>query len=267
MPISVFIQSSNGFINKTSEYGLNETTGWWNCITKGDINDDGNSDYLLGNLGWNYKYQTGGDKGFHVYADDFDQNGSFDIALGYFNDSNLFPVRGRQCSSEQCPMIKKKFPTYDAFAKATLKDVYGERLNSALHYEINTFDSSVLLNNGNGNFELMKMPSEAQIFPVQGIASVDVDKDGKDEYILGGNLFVSEIETGRADAGVGLVLDVKEGKMTSITSHDTGLIIDKDVRNVKVINMNNGRKALLVANNDDRIQLFGIIPKAINKDI
>ena len=77
---------------------------------------------------------------------DFDNTGTLDIVLGYYNDHKCYPLRGRECSSQQMPFIKEKFKDYAAFALATLDDVYGQDLNTALHYEAQIFSSAILEN-------------------------------------------------------------------------------------------------------------------------
>ncbi|MCH8331864.1 MAG: hypothetical protein IH946_10895, partial [Bacteroidetes bacterium] len=143
-------------------------TGWWNKIIQADMDGDGDMDYIAGNLGWNYKYKASEEEPLEIYADDFDRSGSFDIVLGYYNDGTCYPVRGRQCSSEQIPTIKKKFPDYKTYGNATLVDVYGASLDKALHYQAKYFASSYIENTGDG-FEIRPLPLYAQISTVFGI--------------------------------------------------------------------------------------------------
>jgi len=50
-------------------------------------------------------------------------NGRRDIVLSYYNDGKQFPLRGRSCSAQHIPEIKQAFPSYNAFAGATLTEV------------------------------------------------------------------------------------------------------------------------------------------------
>ncbi|MEZ4933862.1 MAG: VCBS repeat-containing protein [Saprospiraceae bacterium] len=103
MPITFLKNTGGKFVNKTEKYGLEKSTGWWYSIAAADFDQDGDVDLVAGNLGLNYKYQANSEKSFDVYAADFDKNGKLDIVLGYYNDGEQYPVRGRQCSSEQLP--------------------------------------------------------------------------------------------------------------------------------------------------------------------
>lgn len=258
MPVTVLIQQNGQFVNATKDYGLENSTGWWNRVAAGDLDNDGDTDYVLGNLGWNYKYRASDEKPFHVYAHDFDSNGSFDIALGYFlNDDVLYPVRGRQCSSEQIPEIADRFPTYSDFGKASIFEVYGDALETALHYEARNFSSSVLMNLGNGVYELKALPNEAQISPVNAIVLEDFDNDGKSDILVAGNLFVSEVETGRADAGKGLYLKGRgDGSFQPLLQHSSGLNINGDVKDLHMVSTAaQGEKLLLVGNNNAPLQV------------
>ncbi len=259
MPVTVFKQAGGQFVNVTEDFGLQNSTGWWNRIAQADIDNDGDMDYVLGNLGWNYKYQASEEKPFHVYADDFDGNGTFDIALGYFLEGEtLYPVRGLQCSSEQIPTIKNAFPTYTAFGKASIHDVYGEKLNDALHYEAKNFSSSILKNLGNGLLQLSNLPSEAQIAPVNAIVLEDFDGDGHIDILLGGNLYVSEVETGRADAGKGLFLKgAGNGTFKPFFNYDSGLSLSGDLKDIHLIQTGNpADKLMIVGNNDSAYQVI-----------
>lgn len=253
MPVSVFINSGGKFVNKTDEYGLTNSQGWWNCIEKSQVDEDGDTDFILGNLGLNYKYKANPKKPFHIYAGDFDKNGTNDIVLGQYYMDDLFPVRGRQCSSEQMPSLAEKFPTYDAFGKADLKAVYGEYMNDAYHLQVNTFESSLLINEG-GKFKLKPLPAEAQFAPINGIIIKDINNDNLEDIIAGGNLFVSEVETGRADSGTGVVLiNLGDGNYKSVSFNESGLFIDQDVKSLKLVNDN-----VVVGNNNNMIQMYNL---------
>ncbi len=259
MPITVFTQQDGRFTNATENFGLENTIGWWNRIVQGDLDNDGDMDLVIGNLGQNYKYRASEEKPFHVFADDFDGNGTFDIALGYFlQDEVLYPVRGRQCSSEQIPAIAEKFPTYSDFGKASIFEVYGDKLESGLHYEAKNFSSSVLKNMGNGVYQMEALPNEAQIAPVNGIVLEDLDRDGNLDLLIGGNLYVSEVETGRADAGKGLFLKGNgDGSFKPFLAYKSGLNISGDVKDIRAISTNvPGEKMFIVGSNNALLEVW-----------
>ena len=149
MPIKIFINKEGHFIDYSKKYGVDEEVGWWNCISAADYDNDGDIDFICGNLGLNYKYKASKEETFDIYTKDFDESGNLDIVLGYYSGGDLYPLRGRECSSNQMPFIKKKFESYDAFGKATLEQVYGkESLNSSIHYKANNFSSMYFENKG-----------------------------------------------------------------------------------------------------------------------
>jgi hypothetical protein len=260
MPITFLRNAGDRLTDETGYYGLADTTGWWNRIIQADLDGDGDPDYAVGNLGLNYKYKASLHEPFQIYASDFDDNGSNDIVLGYYDGGKVFPVRGRQCSSGQMPFIKTKFPTYHDFGLATLTDIYGTGLQRSLHYEAKEFASVTLLNQGNGKFAVHHLPAKAQYAPIFGIASLDFNGDGILDLLVAGNFYASEVETGRADAGTGLFLQGNgDGTFVPVLPRESGFIADRDVRDMALLRGATGKTLILVANNDDQLQVFGTV--------
>ena len=201
MPIKFFQNQGGFFVEVTDQYNLSETVGWWNKIVETDYDGDGDRDYIVGNLGLNYKFHAEPDKPFHIYCADFDGNQTRDIVLAKYDGDNQVPVRGRQCSSQQMPFIAEKFESYHDFADANLNDIIGSGLENALHYEAKMFESIILQNDG-GQFSIKKLPTETQLSTINGIVVDDFDKDGKTDVVIAGNMFGSEPETTRADASI-----------------------------------------------------------------
>lgn len=257
MPITIFENNNKTLVKADpSKYNLNQTEGWWNSIVPADIDGDGDMDFIVGNLGTNYKFHATREKPFMIYCDDFDQNGTYDIVLAKYNGSEMVPVRGRQCSSEQVPSIAKKFPDYNSFANAKLQDIYGEDLDKSLQYKAHIFESIVLENN-QGKFIIKNLPPACQFSTLQSMVVDDFDGDGIQDIIMGGNLFNSEIETTRADASVGLFY---KGSKTNLFSrqlkpNESGFFIPYDVKDIKRIKVN-GKNSLLVGINNNALYFF-----------
>lgn len=202
-----FLKNENGIFKEEPDLSnISNTKGWWFTIRETDINNDGLPDYLLGNVGLNIKFKASTKKPFKVFANDFDNNGTPDIVLSKEYNGQYVPVRGRECSSQQMPFIQQKFETYSKFASANLLEIYGDKLDSAYEGEVNEFKSLLLINKGNGNFDKQILPIESQLFPIMGVVFTDLNDDGYEDAIVGGNLYETEVETPRLDAFSGLVL-------------------------------------------------------------
>ena len=256
MPITVLRNNRGSFEDITKKLNLDASNGWWFSVAEGDFDNDGDPDFVLGNLGLNYKYQASEEETFDIYLNDFDKNQKNDIVLSYYDEGEKFPVRGRQCSSEQIPAIKKKFKDYDAFAVATLEDVYTKKdLERSLHYQVRSF-ASIYLENRDGEFIWHKLPNLAQLSSINQIIPRDVDLDGNLDLILAGNLYGSEVETPRNDAGIGLYLrgDGKGG-FSPVPARDSGLYIRGDTKDLSVIRIKDA-DYLIAAKNDEYLQFI-----------
>ena len=225
-------------------------TGWWWSIKGGDFDNDGDTDYIAGNLGLNYKYKANENETFDIYVNDFDNNQKNDIVLSYYNDGEKFPVRGRECSSQQIPGIKTKFPDYASFSNATLEEVYTKQdLENSLHYQVRSF-ASVYLENRDGKFVVHQLPKEAQLSNINQILVDDYDRDGHLDALIAGNLYWSEVETPRSDAGTGLFLKGNgQGGFTPLQAFESGFFTLGDVKDMAEIVIGDGKVIFVAKNN------------------
>ena len=263
MNIKVFRNNQGRFEDYSEEAGLSDTRGWWFSLVAADFDQDGDQDLLAGNLGLNYKYQANKEETFDIYFNDFDKNNKGDIVLSYYNDGKKYPVRGRECSSQQIPNIKKKFGSYNEFAEATLEEVYGSsKLESGLHYQVRSF-ASAYLENDNGKFIRHDLPMAAQIAPVNQFLVQDFNGDGHLDAIAAGNLYASEVETPRADAGHGqLLLGDGKGNFQAVPAYVSGLFMPGDVKDFAAIKVGS-QDYIISARNDDFLHLIRKVP--VNK--
>lgn len=260
MLIKVLLNESGIFADYTEAYGLSESTGWWSSVATADFDKDGDMDLIAGNLGLNYKYKASATEPFEIYAKDFDDNQSLDIVLGYYNEGKLFPLRGRECTSNQMPFVKKKFASYDAFGKATLNEVYGnENISNALHYNANTFATSYLENVNGQSFQIGPLHPMAQFSSVNAILIKDLDSDTNPDVILAGNMYGAEVETPRNDASYGLFLQGDgKGGFSHLPPKKSGLFVGGDVKRSAFIALPNGETGAIFGTNNGYLKLVKI---------
>ena len=152
------------------------------------------------------------------------------------------------------PFIAEKFPTYDAFANASMEDIYGEKLDSAIAYEATTFQSILLINQGGSAFKKVALPAAAQTFPALSVAFHDVNKDGYEDAILAGTIYNTEVETPRWDGGSGMVL-LSNQKDGYTVADDSGLFISDNVKDLELITIN-GQDYLVAGRNNELLMVY-----------
>ena len=237
MPIQFFENSNGTLKNVSNQTGLAYTSGWWNSINSGDFDQDGDLDYVVGNLGKNTPYPATPTEPLTIYAADLDQNGFVDPVITYFDDHREYPVPARDDLIRQVPALKKKFPNYERYATADVSAILSPtdrgRAYVAKAFRLAT---GYLENLGGGRFRLTDLPWPAQLAPVYGMLVQDFDSDGHLDVLLSGNDFGAEVVNGRYDASVGTLLrgDGK-GKFAALPFRESGLFINGNARGSAVL--------------------------------
>jgi hypothetical protein len=255
--IKVFLNESGKLVEKTTESGLDKTEGWWNRIEAADLDNDGDTDFVVGNHGLNSRFRASLTKPVCMYVNDFDHNGTIEqIICNYYGDRS-YPMVLRHDLVSQIPSLKKKYLKYENFKDQTVADIFEpEQVKEALVFYVHQLSTSILINEGKGKFSLRTLPIEAQSAPIYGIEITDLDDDGKKDLLLGGNLYRSKPEVGRYDASYGVYLRGDgTGNFSYVTAKETGIKIDGEVRDILSIKSKKG-EVILISRNNDRLISF-----------
>ncbi len=258
MPITIFKNNGSSFIDVTNATGLQNSEGWWQSITSGDFDNDGDMDYVVGNWGTNTSYTASVTEPMSVGYKDFDANGSIDPIISYYQQGINYPAASWDFITDQIPSLRKNFPTYASYAAASKEQLLSKmNVDGMATLYCKNLHSVYLQNNGNEQFIIKPLPTEAQFAPIFGMLAQDVNHDGNLDLIATGNFYGTEVVTGRYDASAGLVM-FGDGKGNFIPQKITssGFITNGDSKALARIEMADNSSLFLVTQNSDSIKLF-----------
>lgn len=211
----LFIKNASGqFKDVTSTTGVESKLGWWRSIVPGDFDNDGDMDYIVGNMGLNSFYRASDQYPVGMYAKDFDKNGSYDAVPFLYLPATLldpqmkqYPAQTRDDMVKQIIGFRTKFQNYKLYADATIDKMFtAEELKGAQVMKATIFSHCLLKNNGAGKFEMIALPGQSQISCINGMLAEDADGDGLLDIIINGNDYGTEVSIGRYDGCNGLVM-------------------------------------------------------------
>lgn len=215
----------------------NTPTGFWNRILPHDLDGDGDTDFVLGNMGQNAPFKPTAERPVTLYHNDFDGNGAFDPILTYFIGDQAYPLAGRDELLEQMVPLRKKFTDYKSYSNATIETILDDAQRQSANQLTVTETRSGILENQGGTFIFKPLPLGAQGSPVFAITTADLNADGRPDLILAGNQSTWRIRIGRMDASYGTVL-LNQGKLNfiSLPNRQSGLWLSGDVRDLLMLN-------------------------------
>ncbi|WP_276370602.1 VCBS repeat-containing protein [Chryseolinea sp. H1M3-3] len=275
MPIT-FFTNENAKLVRIKSTGIEQRIGWWSSITAGDFDNDGDIDYIAGNLGLNNNFQVKENLPLKIYAKDFDGNGSVDPVLAcYMRESmnadvkKLYPIHFWDELNSQSPKFRNKFARYKQYSKVTIDEVLStEDLKDALILEANHMASSYIQNLGNNKFSLIALPMYTQIAPVNGMITNDLDEDGNLDVVMVGNDYGNEVFAGRYDAFTGMILlGNGKGDFTVVPSAKSGFYVPGNAK--ALVNLQGQGNDLFVAtqNRDSAVVFVKTTPAAPILDV
>ena len=188
--------------------GDENLTGWWYSLTPNDLDGDGDTDLLAGNVGLNTYYRATVDQPLRVRADDYDRNGALDPIVTAYNGEESYPVHPRNTLARQLPGLKRQIPDYASYGGWTERNLppVGE---GGVELVAREFRSAWLENDGTGRFTPHFLPTAGQVAPVQAAVPRRL-ADGRSGLLVVQNDYAMEVSGGRLDAGTGFALALDE---------------------------------------------------------
>lgn len=255
----IFLENQNGvFRNVTTTLGLPNTSGWWNSLASGDFDNDGDTDYVVGNVGLNTKFKASEKEPIQLFTSDYDKNESIDPVLTYYIQGQQYTAHSRGQMIDQLVGMRKRFTSYETYALTPFREMFtSDELNEATVLESVMMTSSYVENLGNGKFNISPLPAHTQIAPVTDMSVMDVNQDGNLDILAVGNSYAPDPQHGWFDASIGWVLlGDGQGNFRSADLSETGFYVDTDAKAILPFNQAAGQYAWLIASNSDSLQMY-----------
>lgn len=255
MPLVILENTGGTFSRKAKP--AEHSAGFWNALEVGDLDGDGDQDLVLGNLGENSRLKASATQPLELWVNDFDGNRTAEQIVSMYNGKESYPLVLRHDLVKQMPGLKKKYLYYEDYQGQTMEDIFTTRqIRTAAHAQVQTTETAVAWNDGQGKFSLEALPRLAQLAPVYAIEIADFNGDEQLDILLGGNLYRARPEIGIYAASRGLLLlGNGQGEFTPLSAQESGLAIAGEIRDFDRLEVQ-GQPYLLVARSNAELLLL-----------
>ncbi|MFS4418526.1 VCBS repeat-containing protein [Maribacter sp. 2307ULW6-5] len=258
MPITIY-RNDNGTLTKKIDV---PQSGFWNSVSGGDFDNDGDIDYVLGNLGLNSSLKASNEHPLTIFSDDLNNDGVIDGIINSWEKdtagaAQLVPIHPRNTLFEQLIGLKKAYPDYASYATETTEGLLQKiQLNDIPKKYINETRTGYLENLGDFKFRFKPLPIEAQFAPVNGTLATDVNNDGNLDILLVGNDYAVNALIGQYDALNGLVL-LGDGKGNfALMEENTGFHVPDNAKALALLYNKRKEPLVIATRNDATSQVF-----------
>lgn len=263
MPLRFFRNDHGKLIEVTENTGIQENMGWWNSLAALDVDNDGDIDYIAGNVGENINFKASKEEPVRVYVKDLDANGTIDPLISFYLRDSLgtrkeYLYHPWQDVTKQYVGIRKRFNSFGEFGESTLPEMFPDGLlNDAEVKSLNYMKSAWIENLGNGKFKLHNLPVEAQMAPIYGIKALPLDDDEYIDLLMVGNDFGMEVQQGPADALNGLALkNTGDGNFVPVSLEKSHFFVPGDGKALVSLNSGKEQSLIVASQNKDSLKVF-----------
>ena len=223
------------FLDITAATGFDSGgRGWWTSLASADLNGDGRPDFVAGNLGLNTTYRASPRRPATLFHGDFAQNGTRLIVEAVYDGDTLHPLGSRTDLGKRMPFMLRRYPKNNDFARATLADIFGDKVLAAADVRrADNFSSGAFLSQADGTYRFTPFPRVAQIGPLQGVVATDLDGDGFVDVCAVQN---TDTAVPRFGGGLGIFLKGRgDGHFDALEPAESGIAVPGNGRALVVL--------------------------------
>ena len=162
--------------------------------------------------------------------------------------------------TNQIVKLKKENLKAKDYSQRKIYELFDNKvIDNSIIKELNFTKTIIAKNNGDFQFEIIELPTEIQFSCILDIKIDDLNNDGLDDIIMGGNNFEFKPQYSRQDSNYGSIL-INKGNMEFILMDyiESGFFINKEVKHLEIIKDKYGRRVIIAALNDGKPMLFKV---------